>query len=120
MAIVKLHSKTEKETVVKLVEVKVEQPKVIGELRTYSVQYRNYPETIHIQHQGLSFNRHYGFAFDIPGQSPDERKRVLPSLAGTDKVYWPGALVINGVTATLIGANDQVFDVPMATLPQGI
>lgn len=120
MAKVGIHSKTETVKVKKMVEVMVEEPKEIMSLRVYSVQYRNYPSTIHIQHQGEERNRSYGFAFDIPGQSKDSTERTLPSLAGTNQVYWPGALVVNGTKATLIGIKDQAFNVPMTDLPTGV
>lgn len=124
MATITVHSKTEfdtetvEETVVVKKQVKV--PKVVGDIRVYAVQYRNYPYAIHIQGESEQKNRPYGFAFDIDGHSHDEHPRFLPSLAKTGQVYWPGALVVNGTTATLVGVNNQVFDVPMYTLPVGV
>ena len=124
MAKIAVHSKTEfdtktvEETVV--VKKQVTVPKVVGDMRVYAVQYRNYPETIHIQGEGEQRNRQYGFAFDIDGHSHDGHTRFLPSLAKTGQVYWPGSLVVNGTKATLVGVNNRVFDVPMHTLPEGV
>lgn len=114
-----------KKTVMVPVEQEVEQevlvPAVIGGLRVYPVQYRNYPHTIHIQHRGESRNRGYGFAFDIPGQAThDVKERFLPSLAGTDQVYANGTLTVNGTEAWLIGINQYVYAVPMSCLPAGV
>lgn len=86
-------------------------------LNVYPVQYRNYPDTVHIQGSTKKVNRQYGFAFDIPGQSKASNKtRTLLSYAGTGKLYWNGSLVVNGSTASLIGANGDIFDVPMDNL----
>ena len=86
-------------------------------LNVYPVQYRNYPSTIHIQGSTKVINRTYGFAFDIPGQSTaSDETRTLESFAGTGKLYWNGSLVVNGNSAVLIGANGDLFDVPMKDL----
>ena len=128
---VTIHSKTETEVVTKTITklvpvtimkeveevVTVTAPKATGEVMVYPVQYRNYTSTIHIQHAGDKVNRHYGFAFDIPGQTHETDTRTIPSLAGTDQVYYYGALVINGTQAWLLGKNNLVFDVPLHTLP---
>lgn len=130
---VMIHSKTAMETktvkVKKMVPVLVEQevektitvPVTIGSLRVYPVQYRNYPGAIHIQHRGEPRNRHYGCAFDIPGQATgDVGERFLPSLAGTDQVYANGTLTVNGTEAWLIGVGQYVYAVPMSCLPAGV
>ena len=86
-------------------------------LNVYPVQYRNYPHTIHIQGSTKVVNRAYGFAFDIPGQSKaSDETRTLESFAGTGMLYWNGSLVVNGKSAVLIGANGDMFDVPMKDL----
>lgn len=84
-------------------------------VNVYPVQYRNYPHTIHIQGTTVDINRDYGFAFDIPGRSTaSDKTRTLLSFAGTGQLYWNGSLVVNGTTATLIGANGDIFDAPMS------
>ena len=86
-------------------------------LNVYPVQYRNYPKTIHIQGTTQNVNRDYGFAFDIPGKSTaSDKTRTLLSFAGTGKLYWNGSLIVNGLSAVLIGANGDQFDVPMVNL----
>lgn len=87
-------------------------------LNVYPVQYRNYPDNkVHIQGTTAKVNRSYGFAFNIPGQSKaSDKQRNLLSYAGTGQVYWNGSLIVNGKTASLIGANGDVFDVPMSDL----
>lgn len=86
-------------------------------LNVYPVQYRNYPDTIHIQGTTQNVNRSYGFAFDIPGKSTaSDKTRTLLSFAGTGKLYWNGSLIVNGSSAVLIGANGDQFDVPMDDL----
>ena len=86
-------------------------------LNVYPVQYRNYPETVHIQGTTKYINRPYGFAFDIPGKSDaSDKTRTLLSFAGTGMLYWNGSLVVNGTSAVLIGANGDTFDVPMTDL----
>src|SRR3990167_6231411 len=102
------------------IPIHIKIPKVMGDIRVYAVQYRNYPDTIHVQGAGAQRGRHYGFAFDIPGYSDDVTTRYLPSLAGTSQVYWPGALVINGTMAVLVGTHNQTFSVPIGTLPEGV
>lgn len=93
-------------------------PVTVGDLDVYPVQYRNYSQTIHIQHRGISINRTYGFAFDIPGQAgQDVQNRYIPSLAGTDKVYAYGVLVVGPKEASLLGVNDTRYNVPLTTLP---
>lgn len=90
-------------------------------LNVYPVQYRNYPETIHIQGTTQKVNRAYGFAFDIPGKSTaSDKTRTLLSYAGTGQLYWNGSLVINGSSAVLIGANGDQYDVPMKTIPASL
>ena len=99
-------------------------PKIVTEtvnreypLNVYPVQYRNYPETVHIQGTTKKINRPYGFAFDIPGESTaSDKTRTLLSFAGTGMLYWNGSLVVNGTSAVLIGANGDIFDVPMTDL----
>lgn len=91
-------------------------------LNVYPVQYRNYPDNnVHIQGTTVKVNRSYGFAFNIPGQSKaSDKQRNLLSYAGTGQVYWNGSLIVNGKTASLIGANGDVFDVPMSDLLEGL
>lgn len=99
--------------------VEVTKPVSLGDIQVYAVQYRNYPlNTIHIQHRGEPDNRFYGFACDIPGQAADDvSNRQLSSLAGTEAMYAPGALVVNGIAAYLIGVDDITYNVPLSTLP---
>lgn len=84
-------------------------------MNIYPVQYRNYPNNqVHIQGTTKQVNRSYGFAFNIPGQSKaNDVTRTLYSKAGTGQLYWNGSLIVNGTTAALLGANGDVFDVPM-------
>jgi len=91
-------------------------------LNVYPVQYRNYPNsTVHIQGSTIKINREYGFAFDIEGRSAaSDETRTLLSYAQTGKLYWNGSLIVNGNTASLIGANGDVFDVPMKALLKGL
>ena len=106
-------------TIKKMVEVTETVPMKIGAVNVYPVQYRNYPENkIHIQHAGYRVNREYGFAFNIPGQAGgDVVTRYLPSLAGTSPMYAHGALVVTDTSATLVGVNDRLYNVPLNTLP---
>ena len=99
------------------VEKKV--PVVLGAINVYPVQYRNYPNNvIHIQHAGNKVNREYGFAFNFPGQATsDVKERFIPSLAGTNKVYAYGSLVVSPQSAMLVGVNNISYNVPLNTLP---
>lgn len=115
----KVTIKTKKEVLVpQVIEVEDNREYPIA---VYPVQYRNYPATIHIQGTTKKVNRSYGFAFDIPGQSvASDKQRNLLSYAGTGMLYWNGSLIVNHKTATLIGANEDVFDVPMDDLLDGL
>lgn len=86
-------------------------------LNVYPVQYRNYPQSIHIQGSTKKINRDYGFAFDIPGHSTkSDSTRTLLSYASTGKLYWNASLIVNGTSAVLVAANGDQFDVPMENL----
>mgnify|MGYP001590121623 CR=1 FL=1 len=86
-------------------------------LNVYPVQYRNYPQTIHIQGSTKPINRAYGFAFDILGHSTaDDKTRTLLSFAGTRQLYWNASLIVNGTSAVVVAANGDQFDVPLDNL----
>lgn len=122
---VTIHHGTEKKKVLKEVITVVEEvqdvPVAVGEARLYQVQMRNYPHNnIHVQHAGTKKNRDYGFAFDTKGQVDEGRaERRLLSLAGTGKLYFPGALLVNGASAFLVGEKEQ-HEIPLSALPAGV
>lgn len=115
----KVTIKTKKEVMVpQVIEVEDNREYPVG---VYPVQYRNYPYTVHIQGTTVKLNREYGFAFDIPGKSnASDKQRNLESYAQTGQLYWNGSLIVNHKTATLVGANGDVFDVPMDDLLDGL
>ena len=115
-----VYSMTEVESVTREVISYIEEdiPKIVGSIHVFPVQYRNYPDGVHVQGSSPKINRKYGFAFTCDGHIA-ETHPVIPSLAGTEAHYHYGVLVLGG-RSVLITQDGIEMEVKNKFLPSGL